>query len=600
VTRRGVARAATALALAALVAGAGRRPPASWERDVTPFPVTDSAGTPYDAPFAGGLDVPRPALVDIDGDGDLDLFIQNYTGRLSFYEQVREDGRRRFRWRTDRFQNLAIGEWYRFADLDGDGDLDLLSELPYSYIRFWRNDGGPRAPRFVAVGDTLRDDGGTAIFADRQNIAQLGDVDCDGKVDLLIGRVQGTITRYTLARFDSLGMPRFTFVTDHFEDIQIIGRAQGMHGANTMALFDLDGDGDLDLLWGDFFEPGLLFIENTGSCHNLNLRSEPRPWPPGAPIATSGYNAPTVGDLDGDGELDVLVGVLGGAFNGLSTSTDNLLHLAHTPAGWSLRTSRFLTMLDVGSESVPALADLDGDGDLDLVVGNRVEPAGNSAGGLYLFENTGAAGATVLHAAGRLPPHSGFQLAPAFGDLDGDGDLDLVLGGYGPAIALYRNEGSRTAPRFVLADTALVRIPRGSNTIPALADVDGDGDLDLVVGEASGTLNYFRNDGTRAAPAFTLVSERWMDIDVGRRAAPTFTDLDGDGDFDLVVGTDTGELKVFRNDGPSADPQFAPDGRLDVDIPPLATPAFGDLDGDGRPDLVVGTASGGAVFFHRR
>ena len=79
--------------------------------------------------------------------------------------------------------------------------------------------------------------------------------------------------------------------------------------------------------WGDFFEPGLLFIENRGSCAAPNLRGEPAPFPLDDPVRTSGYNAPAFGDVDGDGDLDLLIGVLGGAFNPNTSTVENLIYL---------------------------------------------------------------------------------------------------------------------------------------------------------------------------------------------------------------------------------------------------------------------------------
>ena len=138
---------------------------------------------------------------------------------------------------------------------------------------------GERVPAsYVLAADTLRDVEGEPVFSDRQNIPNAADIDCDGNLDLLIGRLTGSITRYEALDVDANGIPRFRHITDSFEDIEIIGAMQGSrHGANTMALGDFDQDGDHDLFWGDFFEPGLLLIENTGTCRRPVLRGTPRP-----------------------------------------------------------------------------------------------------------------------------------------------------------------------------------------------------------------------------------------------------------------------------------------------------------------------------------
>ena len=576
-----------------------------WERIVYGIEIRDEAGDLLDHPFLGGFNVPRPQLADVDADGDLDLFVQEHSDQVMLFRNE-GSGASRYRWVTDTFEDLSVGEWYRFTDVDLDGDLDLLAEEPYSYIRYYRNDGGSGPADYVLAADTLRDIAGEPIFSDRQNIPNAADIDCDGNLDLLIGRLTGTITRYEAESTDDDGVPRFRHITDSFEDIEIVAAFQGIrHGANTMALGDVDQDGDHDLFWGDFFEAGLLFIENTGTCRRPVLRGTPRPFPPGDPVATSGYNAAALGDIDLDGDLDLTMGVLGGAFLPSRTAVENLYQFVQGDDGkYTVVTSRLIRTVDVGSESIPALTDLDGDGDLDLLVSNKIEPEDTKTGALYVFENTGSATAPAFHARGKVPGLPiAYHFAPAFGDLDGDGDDDMLLGEWRDRMAYYRNDGRRRSgrdsliPRWTLVDSAAATLTRGRNTTPTLGDLDGDGDLDLIVGESSGALNYYRNDGGTSAPDFQLVSDEFQDIDVGRRSVPTLVDLDGDGDLDLAVGSEISGLRLFLNEGTRREPVFVETEPFGPEVPAFTTPVFADIDGDGDHDLVTGGNGGGLVVF---
>ncbi len=262
--------------------------------------------------------------------------------------------------------------------------------------------------------------------------------------------------------------------------------------------------------------------------------------------------------------------------------------------------------IDVGTGSAPTFVDLDGDGDLDLVVGE-------SLGTLLTFRNgtVGTAGAFTA-VTGASNPFNGIDVGNwsdlTFVDLDGDGDLDLVSGNAGGTLLTFRNGTVGTAGAFTAvtgASNPFDGIDLGDNSNPTFVDLDGDGDADLVVGGYHGRLFYFQNTGTAAAPVFTALTgadNPFNGIDVGQASAPTFADLDGDGDRDMVVGEILGALLTFRNGTVGAAGAFtavtgASNPFNGIDVGNDSAPTFVDLDGDGDADLVVGGNDGAVRTF---
>jgi hypothetical protein len=569
--------------------------PDDFRQVVAPsFPVLDAKGNPVSNPFYGGFNAPRPQFVDIDGDDDPDLFVQERPGQVAFFEHVTQGDSSRLVWRTDNFRDLDIGEWYRFADLDQDGVMDLLTEQPYSHIRAYRNVGSATNAEFELFTDTLRTPSGKPIFSDRQNIPNVTDLGCNGKLDLFLGRLDGSITRYEAAE-DSAGMPVFAHVTDNFEGIKIVGgtgkKGPSLHGANTLTFADVDGDGDSDLFWGDFFEPGLLLIENTGSCSNPILSGQPERFPLQNPILTSGYNAPALMDWTGNGEIDLFVGVLGGSSNANSSLADNFYFYENTGDGYRLRTKQFVGGLDVGSESTVALGDLDGDGRTDALLANKIDPDKGATSLVYPLTHTGS-NSEKLQQRSPLNLPDAYHYAPALGDLTGDGVDDLILGTWQGGLSYHKNKGDGS---FASVDGPLEGLSGGTNVVPALGDLTGDGLPDLVLGTASGTLTLHRNTGTASAPDFAQEPTKIATVDT--RAAPALHDVDGDGTVDLLLGTKK-KLYLLRNEGTPQSPDFAAPTPVDLEgVPRHATPAVGDLDGDDQSELVMGGQRGGLVLF---
>ncbi|MDB5692438.1 MAG: tandem-95 repeat protein, partial [Alphaproteobacteria bacterium] len=239
--------------------------------------------------------------------------------------------------------------------------------------------------------------------------------------------------------------------------------------------------------------------------------------------------------------------------------------------------------LDVGLEASPAFVDLDNDGKLDLVVGN-------AAGKLHSFHNNGDGSFTEL--VGAANPFQAVNLlsfaAPAFADIDGDGDLDAVIGSAEYPLRTFRNDHG-----------VFTELSGADNPFPGLVgfsghvtfvDLDNDGDPDALSVDLSGFPVALRNDGGifTEVPG-NLLNGAMLSFD----DRTNLVDMDGDGDLDLVVGNDAGHLQLYRNDGGVfTEVKGAADPFRDLDFGADAVPAFADLAGDGNLDVVVGASDG--------
>ena len=179
---------------------------------------------------------------------------------------------------------------------------------------------------------------------------------------------------------------------------------------------------------------------------------------------------------------------------------------------------------------------------------------------------------------------------PNFIDLDGDGDMDVVVGGTDGQLLAFRNDGNGVFSALTGTANPLSGVDVGNYSAPAFVDLDGDGDTDAVVGSIEGTLRSFRNNGDGHFTELTGAANPFNGVDVGNFSAPGFVDFDGDGDLDTVVGEEVGTLISFRNNGDGTFSSLTGisnpyDG---VDVGVLSTPGFVDIDGDGDLDTVVG------------
>ncbi len=220
--------------------------------------------------------------------------------------------------------------------------------------------------------------------------------------------------------------------------------------------------------------------------------------------------------------------------------------------------------VDVASDAAPAFYDLDDDGDLDMVLGSEDQ-------GLKVYENVGdASSANMVEnttwAAG-LPVVT--SATPTLGDLDGDGDAELLIGQVEGYLKLYRNDGGASGPpNWTRWMGNFDRLGLGPHTAPNFGDADGDGDLDIVVGLGSGKLKGIINTGTPTSHSWSM-DDRWVQhLSQGVTKAPCdgysvpfMVDVDYDGDTDLLLGSDDGKVIVMENVGDARNVKWT---RLDV------------------------------------
>lgn len=596
-----------------------------------------------DFPWTGGFNSIVPVEIEMNGDTLVDLLMFDRIGnRVSTFLNDGSGSTSAYTYHPEYISKFPpMHDWVRSYDYDCDGDLDLFT-YTNSAMGVWRNDYSTTSGlQFTLVSSQLNSWYGTFftnIFVTQVNLPALYDVDGDGDMDVLTFANSSSYLEYHRNyAVDSLGTcDGFLFYLEPYcwgyfklsglTNVALLNQncrsaiaddnleIRNRHSGSVLTPIDQDCDGDVDLLNGDILGQNMLFLLNGGTPDSAHIVSQDSAFPVyDVPVDMQNLPGAYYLDMDNDGLKDMFVSpfaTVGEDFNNMlfyKNTTNNCTNV------FDFIKSRFLSdeTIDVGTAANVSLFDVDKDGLLDIIAGNDFyyHPNPNLAySRLAYFRNIGTSSQPMFTLVTDdwlgLSSITQYGLYPAFGDLDGDGDDDMMLGNADGTLIYYTNTAGAGLPcSFVFTSPQFQGIDVGNNSAPQIIDVNRDGKKDLLIGERSGVINYFENSGTSANPVFNTNNPNFGSINVLFPAAIAGFSVpllfDNNGNYEMLVGSDNGTIFHYTNIDGNLNGSFTLLDSSYQDILELKriTPAMGDIDGDGKFDLLTGCNSGGMRLY---
>jgi hypothetical protein len=410
------------------------------------------------------------------------------------------------------------------------------------------------------------------------------------------------------------------FIGDQFNCVLNVAqpRETNLHTGGTILTLDMNGNGIHDILIGDVTESNMagIFLVDTPNGPDSAVAVQ-YDYPLNQSINMHLFPAAYYEDVNNDGIRDLLVSP--NAMFGAEDKRSVLLYLNQGQDDnplWSYVSHDFLQsqMIDVGVGAHPVPVDIDGDGDLDIIVASRTYNVDSlqyeSVFHLLSNDTTSSGNRYFQWLSNDWMTLSGLNLQsmyPAFGDWDGDGDQDLIIGDLNGLLYGVRNEGNSeqflAGNLFQWTDVNGTVMDIGQSATPQMVDINQDGLLDLVVGEKNGNVNYFKNVGTLESPDWSLVTDTLAGAE-----ASSYLGLDGysvpfvrwsdNNHWDLMLGTEKGWINHYSFQGIS--PQTGTlieeewQGIREGDRSSIA---WVDITQDGTLDMLYGHSGGGMAIY---
>ncbi|MBW2998738.1 VCBS repeat-containing protein [Candidatus Woesearchaeota archaeon] len=529
--------------------------------------------------FLDLADYVTPTFIDFDFDGDYDMYVGNVDGSVDYYDNSYDVTGNYFDFTLT--NTNVVGDAGSYAapalyDVDGDGDLDMyVGNDDGDNIKHYQNNNGTFS--YVGIVPVLSGLGTRPhpIFKDMNQ---------DGLVDLMISNDYAQVNFYNNTGTNTSFSWEFISTPVDLSD--------NWFGCDFQ---DLNGDTYHDMICG--WDSGWSKVYyNNGNASSMEFYFED-------PHAYNFYShsTPSLVDFNYDGNVDLFLGADDGIIRYYVNENNN----THPDFVF------YTAITDIGSRSDPQVIDLNHDGDLDIIAGkyeNRYQ--------VYYYENiANEMSYNWSEQTNLLFNHSAVHKVMDADDWDGDGDYDLVVGTSDGYVRYFENNGTVNNPSYVL-NTDIVNFDVGSHATPEAADMDNDGDLDLIIGEYDSNfrVNYFRNDGDNSNTSWVHVTEYMLSDPGGERhyhTVPEIVDYDDDGDFDIVLASRRqyydydNYVDYFRNDGSPETYSFVYVNQIyhtstqhtyfgynNYPIPRIV-----DLNYDGIKDLVIGNQHGSTNYY---
>ncbi|MDF1696496.1 MAG: T9SS type A sorting domain-containing protein [Saprospiraceae bacterium] len=635
-----------------------------------PFKVN---GKTLQNPLIGGLTAPQFVSFDLDGEGPEDLIVFERNGNVILpFINLSTPGNPNYLYAPEYTPSFPrVIKFLKIIDFNGDGKKDLFALSPKaSGIEVWINttEGNTISFEFMkfnfGVGDFLQipaGNGYTNLFVSSIDIPEIIDTDGDGDLDILTFEPGGSYMYHYQNMVKEMGLPNDTLVYktsdlcwgNFFESgvdeaillsndrskcfTGLVGNTDSgseRHAGSTVTAFDGDGDGDLDMLLGDISNTGFVYLTNDEQNGDPFIISQELDFPSNTEEANiSIFLGSFILDIDNDGKRDLIV------CPNNELGSDNINHIwfyrnigEDDAPVFELVQKDFLheTTLQMGHSSHPCFVDYNADGLMDILVGMNyiLRDAQAESISLYLYENVGTKSQpsyelvddNYLGLADDLSEFNSF-LAPALGDLDGDGDDDIIVADNRSYLFYFENKGGEGNPyEFDNYIYEYKDLRVGTNGKPAIIDLDGDGLTDIVIGEKNdngnpstdekGGLNFYKNIGSIGNPDFIAEEKTFPNTDIlGQVFTKTISDASGssspyfftsEGELYLAVGSRGGNIYIYNS---IEDNIYGAFNEVTNELPILnsgrrTSIALDDIDNDGYHEMIVGNDNGGLMAFN--